>query len=356
MHCRSQTTRKPFPLGLFELYTFGFWHAGKHPLCLRPPGPGTAPRCVTATSPGRRLGAAGPQSSIEAPIRQRYAVFTQRAHPTLRPLSPTAAGLLPVTLRPRPRHVEKADFPIGYVSLRAPALALPLAASAWSRPHRMPPGDASPLEPARKRMRRAPSLSPVDSRPHLPSRHGGRCWGAVPFPRPSAQEGDRRRCLPRALPRFRRAGSAVGRVGHWRGPGRSGHAGNGQRPWVTAPGRWGIARPEGGHRAGQRPERLRALRGLPGLAAAGPVPLLPAGLQPAWLCLHLLLHNGCSLRALRFVNLCGWFKRWRISAFPCWSSVCLLAVICRVACVLLIISCTVSCQRVSHQMQQPREI
>lgn len=130
----------------------------------------------------RPLGGAWGRRGPNPPLRPRSGSVTQYLrsaptppHPTLRPLSPTAAGLLPVTLRPRPRHVEKADFPIGYVSLRAPALALPLAASAWSRPHRMPPGDASPLEPARKRMRRAPSLSPVDSRPHLPSRHGGRC-------------------------------------------------------------------------------------------------------------------------------------------------------------------------------------
>lgn len=116
-------------------------------------------------------------ASIKVPIQQRYAVFTLRAHPTPRLPSSTAYGpevFLPVTLRPRPRHVGKADFPIGYVSLSPPALALRLAASARSRPRRVPPGDASPHRPVRKRMRRAPSLAPVDSRPRLPSRHGGR--------------------------------------------------------------------------------------------------------------------------------------------------------------------------------------
>lgn len=127
---------------------------------------------------GGAEGQSGPSLHYGSDPAALRRVYTARPpHPTPRLPSSTAYGpevFLPVTLRPRPRHVGKADFPIGYVSLSPPALALRLAASARSRPRRVPPGDASPHRPVRKRMRRAPSLAPVDSRPRLPSRHGGR--------------------------------------------------------------------------------------------------------------------------------------------------------------------------------------
>lgn len=111
-------------------------------------------------------------------------------------------------------------------------------ASPWPRPS---------CPRSRSSRRCCPCSGLVRRRP--PSRHGGRRGGAVPFPRSPAKEGDRRRLLPRPLPRLRRARGAASRAGHRRGPGGAGHAGEG---------RWGGAAP----RSGPESRRRAALGGL----------------------------------------------------------------------------------------------
>lgn len=194
---------------------------------------------------------AGSRPRVPAPGANR---FTDWLPPPWAPPTPARGpvhraavlvGLVPVHPRFGPREGAPPRGLVGWQGA---------CASLWPRP-------SSPRSRSCRRFWPCSGLA----RPRPPSRHGGRRGGAVPFPRSPAKEGDRRRLLPRPLPRLRRARGAASCAGHRRGPGGAGHAGEG---------RWGGAAPG----SGPESRRRAALGGLQEPAWSGAPELCPTAL------------------------------------------------------------------------------